>query len=151
MEESLNHADFKDCIEREFGEARTRLNEYSPLTLAFVGDAVFSLVIRTVVVERGNVPVNRLHKATTALVQANKQAEIMEALLDSNSLTEQEQDIYRRGRNAKSGSSAKNASIQTYRKATGLEALVGYLYLAGNMERIVTLTKMGLEQTETVV
>lgn len=151
MEESINHENIKECIEREFGEARTPLNAYSPLTLAFIGDAVFSLVIRTVMVERGNVPVNKLHKATTALVQANKQAEIMEALIASNSLTEIENDIYRRGRNAKSASSAKNASIQTYRKATGMEALVGYLYLAGDMERIVELTRMGLEQTGTIV
>ena len=75
----------------------------------------------------------------------------MEALIASNSLTEIENDIYRRGRNAKSASSAKNASIQTYRKATGMEALVGYLYLAGDMERIVELTRMGLEQTGTIV
>lgn len=142
MEESLN---LKDYVVKNFGEAKTGLKNYSPLTLAFIGDAVYSLVVRTIVVDRGNVPVNRLHKETSFLVQAGSQAALAEALLPF--LTEEEEAVYRRGRNAKSGSSAKNASIQDYRKATGMEALTGYLYLKGDMERIVTLLRKGMELT----
>ncbi|NBH83097.1 ribonuclease III [bacterium C-53] len=142
MEESLN---LKDYVIKSFGEAKTNPKEYSPLALAFIGDAVYSLVIRTIIVDRGNVPVNRLHKETTSLVKAEAQAAVAEALHPL--LTQEEEAIYRRGRNAKSGSSAKNASIQDYRKATGMEALTGYLYLKGDMERIVTLLKMGMELT----
>lgn len=145
MEESLKHKDLKDCVTERFGEAKTRLNEYSPLTLAFIGDAVYSLVIRTIIVDKGNVPVNRLHKETTSLVQASAQAAAADAILPE--LTGEEEAVYRRGRNAKSGSCAKNASIQDYRKATGMEALTGYLYLKGDMERIALLLKLGMERT----
>lgn len=142
MEESLN---LRDYIIKNFGEAKTGLKEYSPLTLAFIGDAVYSLVMRTVVVDRGNMPVNRLHRETSSLVQAGAQAALAEALLPM--LTEEEEAVYRRGKNAKTGSSAKNASIHDYHKATGMEALTGYLYLKGDMERIVTLLKTGMELT----
>ncbi|MDD3414456.1 MAG: ribonuclease III domain-containing protein [Lachnospiraceae bacterium] len=146
MEESLVHNDIRKIIESQFGEAKTDLKAYSPLTLAFIGDAVYSLIIRTIIVERGNVPVNKLHKATTSLVQANAQAEMIQSI--QTMLTEEEESAYRRGRNAKSGSSAKNASIQTYRKATGMESLVGYLYLKGDYERILELMKKGLSIEE---
>lgn len=137
--------DLKEIIEDNFGKAKTDLKAYSPLTLAFIGDAVFSLVIRTIIVERGNVPVNKLHVATTKLVQAGAQADMIEAVY--NDLSEEEQAIYKRGRNAKSASSAKNASIQTYRKATGMEALSGFLYLDGKQERLIELIRLGMERT----
>ena len=107
---------------------------YSPLTLAYIGDAVYELVIRTVVVERANRAANELHKRTVKYVQAGVQAAMIEAVLPE--LTEDEVAVYKRGRNAKSHTSAKNASIQDYRKATGFEALMGYLYLTGQNERM---------------
>ena len=117
---------------------------YSPLTLAYIGDAVYELVIRTVVVERANRAANELHKRTVKYVQASVQAAMIEAVLSE--LTEDEVAVYKRGRNAKSHTSAKNASIQDYRKATGFEALVGYLYLSGQTERLLYLVQSGVEK-----
>lgn len=117
---------------------------YSPLTLAYIGDAVYELVIRTVVVERANRAANELHKRTVKYVQAGVQAAMMEAVLPE--LTEDEVAVYKRGRNAKSHTSAKNASIQDYRKATGFEALMGYLYLLGQTDRMLYLIQSGVEK-----
>lgn len=144
MEESLRQKYMTEYVTEHFGDAAADAEECSSLTLAFIGDAVYSLLIRTIVAGRGNVPVNRLHKETTALVQAAAQAAVAQAVLPE--LTETEEAVYRRGRNAKSGSSAKNASIQDYRKATGMEALAGYLYLKGEMERLVWLLRIGMER-----
>ncbi len=114
---------------------------YSPLALAYIGDAVYELIIRTAVVGRANRPVNDLHRITVRYVNAGTQARMAEALFDS--LTQEEQDVYRRGRNAKPHTTAKNASLTDYKKATGLEALFGYLYLGGNKERILELVREG--------
>ncbi len=116
---------------------------YSPLTLAYIGDAVYDLVIRSVVVERGNCSPNQLHRKTTHYVSAVAQSRMMQVL--EGMLTEDELSIYRRGRNAKSHTTAKNASVGDYRKATGFEALVGFLYLTNQMERILELVKQGIE------
>ncbi len=117
------------------------IRSYSPLALAYIGDAVYELIIRTAVVGRANRPVNDLHRITVRYVNAGTQARMAEALLDS--LTQEEQDVYRRGRNAKPHTTAKNASLTDYKKATGLEALFGYLYLGGNKERILELVREG--------
>lgn len=122
----------------------TDVRLYSPLTLAYMGDAVYDLIIRTVVVERGNKAANLLHRSAVKYVNAGAQAAVIEALQDD--LTEEELAVYRRGRNAKSHTTAKNASIEDYRKATGMEALVGYLYLSDRPERILELLKLGLEK-----
>lgn len=119
---------------------------YSPLALAFIGDGIFEIIIRTVVVERGNRSADGLHKTKSRVVNAKVQAKMAEALLEE--LTEEELACYKRGRNAKSHTAAKNASIAEYRKATGLEALFGYLYLSGKEERILELTKLGLEKVD---
>ena len=116
---------------------------YSPLTLAYIGDAIYDLVIRTVVVERANRSANDLHKKTTRYVKAEAQAAMILAL--SEELTPEEESIFKRGRNAKSHTMAKNASMADYRKATGFEALMGYLYLTGQTERMLYLIKRGIE------
>ncbi len=121
------------------------IRTYSPLTLAFVGDCVYDLVIRTVVAERGNTAPNTLHQKNSAVVKAQAQAAQAEAIFEE--LTAEEQAVYKRGRNAHSHSSAKNASIGDYRKATGLEALYGFLYLTDRMERLLQLVKRSLELT----
>ena len=110
-----------DCKEQD-------IRSFSPLTLAYIGDAVYDLVIRTIVVERGNKAANVLHKTTVKYVNAAAQAAIIQAVLDV--MTEEELAVYMRGRNAKSNTMAKNASVEDYRKATGMEALIGYLYLS---------------------
>lgn len=115
----------------------TDIKSYSGPTLAYIGDAIYDLVIRTYIVEKGNAPVNKLHKKVVKLVQASAQAKLYHIIEDK--LTEEEQAIYRRGRNAKSYTSAKNADIVDYRIATGMEALMGYLYLTGQTERILEL------------
>jgi len=118
------------------------IRAYSPLTLAYIGDAVYDLIIRTVIVERGNRAVNELHRRATRYVNAPAQARMIEALLPS--LTEEEEAVYRRGRNAKPHTTAKNATVQDYRKATGMEALLGYLYLNDKMERVLELCRTGI-------
>lgn len=126
-------------IKEQFGVADVDIRTYSPLALAYIGDGVFDLVIRSVVVGKGNTGANRLHQRTSRIVKAQTQAQIAEYLLPQ--LTETEANIYWRGRNAKSPTMAKNATMADYRKATGLEALVGYLYLTDQFERLVALIK----------
>ena len=117
---------------------------YSPLALAYMGDAVYEVLIRTRVMNRGSMQVNKMHKKSASLVKAEAQARMIQALQEE--LTEEETAVYKRGRNAHSASSAKNASIRDYRMATGFEALVGYLYLTGQYERLVKLVHDGLER-----
>lgn len=129
-------------IREQFDIKEVDIRTYSPLTLAYIGDGIFDLVIRSIVVGRGNTRANELHHRTSHIVKAHTQAEMAEKLLPV--LTETENDIYRRGRNAKSPTMAKNATMSDYRKATGFEALMGYLYLTDQFERIVFLVKEGL-------
>ena len=132
-----------------FNSKEVRPNEYSPLALAFIGDSVFDLIIKSVIVEKANCQVNKLQNKTSKIVRATTQALIADAL--KNTLTEEETNIYRRGRNAKPYTKAKNASYSEYCKATGLEALTGYLYLKGETERLVSLIKTGLEKAEITI
>ena len=141
MEESLS---LSSRIRELFGLKEVDMKAYSPLTLAYIGDAAYELVIRTMVVEKGNRQASQLHRLTTSYVKAQAQAAMIEAL--EPELTEEELAIYKRGRNAKSYTSAKNASILDYRKATGLEALIGYLYLSGREERVPFLIKEGISR-----
>ena len=110
---------------------------YSPLVLAFVGDSFYEQAIRTMFVLHGNARPNDLNRRKNRLVSAEAQSAMTEVLLPL--LTEEEEKIYRRGRNARSYTSAKNASITDYRRATGFEALIGYLYLTGRTERAYEL------------
>ena len=119
------------------------VRSYSPLALAYIGDAIYDLIIRTVVVERANRPANELHHITVGFVSAGAQAKIADALMES--LTEEEQSVFRRGRNSKPHTMAKNASAGDYLKATGFEAVLGYLYLSDRMDRVLELVKTGIE------
>ena len=112
------------------------LRSYSPLTLAYIGDGVYELIIRTILVKKGNCPVNRLHKKASSLVKAGAQSAIMEVI--------EELSVYRRGRNAHSPTMAKHATMADYRRATGFEALMGYLYLKEDYTRMLTLVRMGI-------
>ena len=130
-------------IKEQFGIAEVDIRTYSPLTLAYIGDAIYDLLIRTLLVEKGNTQVNKLHKRASSLVKAEKQSQMIEIL--ELHFTKEEEQIYKRGRNAKSFTSAKNASIADYRRATGFEAVMGYLYLTGKYHRMIDLVKLGLE------
>ena len=130
-------------IKEQFGIKDVDIRTYSPLTLAYIGDGIFDIVIRSVVVGKCNTKASQLHKHTSSIVKAHTQAVMIEAL--EPHLTKEEADIYRRGRNAKSPTMAKNATMADYRKATGLEALMGYLYLSDDFERVVELTKLGAQ------
>ena len=118
------------------------LRSYSPLTLAYIGDGVYELVIRTILVKKGNCPVNRLHKKASSLVKAGAQSAIMEVIEEK--LTPEELSVYRRGRNAHSPTMAKHATMADYRRATGFEALMCYLYLKEDYTRMLTLIRMGI-------
>ncbi len=133
------------AVLRIFGVEKKDIHTYSPLVLAFIGDDFFDLIIRTLLVEEANEPVNTLHKKASKIVKAASQKAIYEAIAEE--LTEEEEGYYRRGRNAKSNTMAKNASVSEYRSATGFEALIGFLYLTGQTERIFFLVKTGLERT----
>ena len=117
-------------------------NEYSPLVLAYIGDAVYELYIRSMIVSKSNMQVNKLHKEATSYVKAKAQSEIIEKIIPH--LKEEELTVYKRGRNAHSYTSAKNADIVDYRRATGFEALIGYLYITDNKERICELIGLGI-------
>lgn len=138
MEESLITA-----ILTAFPGKRQDVRSYSPLALAYIGDAIYDLIIRTVVVERANRPANELHHITVGFVSAGAQAKIADVLMES--FTEEEQSVFRRGRNSKPHTMAKNASAGDYLKATGFEAVLGYLYLNDRMDRVLKLVKQGIE------
>lgn len=145
MEKSIEKKsiDFlSEQIEETFGLKKQDVRTYSPLTLAFIGDGIYDLIIRTMIVGKGNTQANTLHQKTSRLVKAATQSAMMEYL--EPVLSEEELAVYKRGRNAKSGTMAKNATMADYRRATGLEALCGYLYLQNRMERLLELVKLGL-------
>ena len=145
MEESIN---LYEKILREFKIKKQDISTYSPLTLAYIGDVIYEIVIRSLVVGHGNGQVNKLHKKSSSLVKAETQSKIIKLLMDE--LTEEEVHIFKRGRNAHSFTSAKNASSADYHMATGFEAVMGYLYMEGRMQRIFELVERGLEKIEVV-
>jgi len=118
-------------------------NGLSALGLAYIGDCVFDLVIKTMIIAAGNRSVKNLHNDTSALVQAASQSRMMRFMQEH--LDDEERGVYHRGRNAKSVSPAKNQTITDYRRATGFEALIGYLYLKGRTERLLELIRIGLD------
>ena len=135
---------FLDTLHASFHTEGVNPTTYSPLALAYLGDAVYDLIIRTLFVEKKNMPAKKLHGQTVRLVKAEAQAKLILAIEDA--LTEDELAVFKRGRNAKSASVAKNASIHDYRNATGFEALCGHLYLSGQTARIMGLIHLGFER-----
>lgn len=123
---------------------RAQINQISALGLAHCGDAVFELLVRSWLCSHGGVKAGKLHKATVSYVAAPAQAARMDRLLPL--LTQEEQDLYRRGRNAHVHGVPKNATHEQYSKATGLECLLGGLYLMGRRERINQLFLLAMEE-----
>ena len=116
----------------------------SPVTLAFVGDAVYSLYVREKLVLSADYPAGTLQKLTSQQVSAHGQSELIERIFPL--FTEEEADVYKRGRNAKKPTKSKNASVAEYNRSTGLEAVFGYLYLTGQYDRISQLLDSGAEK-----
>jgi len=143
MEKSLS---FTKAIFDGLDLKETNPRQLSPLVLAYIGDCAYDLIIKTKIVSEGNTQVNKMNRVASSLVKAEAQS-IMVGVLEPL-LTKDEEAIYKRGRNAKSYTSAKNASITDYRRATGFEALVGYLYLTEQFDRLVELVRIGLESDE---
>ena len=136
--------DIFEIVQNKTGLQEIDIHNYSPLTLAYIGDGIYELIIRTMVVGKANTSAKNLHKMSSSLVKAATQAEMIQALSDD--LTEEEMKIYKRGRNAKSATMAKNATMSDYRSATGFEALMGYLYLTKQSGRMMELIQMGLNK-----
>lgn len=143
MEESIS---LLTLIKKSFALKEVDIRTYSPLTLAYIGDVVYDLIFRTMAVQKGNTSVNKLHHQTIQYVKAPAQAILAEAILDE--LSKEEFAVYKRGKNAKPYTTAKNATLTEYKKATGLEALTGYLYLTDQMERALQLITLGLRKVE---
>ncbi|SDA50254.1 ribonuclease-3 family protein [Butyrivibrio sp. INlla18] len=139
-------AGLNDYLNEQFNIKAQDIRTYSPLTLAYIGDAIFDVIIRSILVNKGNTAVNKLHTRASSIVKAPTQAKIVAAVMDE--LTEDEKDIYRRGRNSKPHTKAKNATTMDYLEATGFEAVMGYLYLKNDMDRACALVKLGIEKLE---
>ncbi len=129
---------FKEIFHIEHGSPES----YSPLALAYIGDSIFDVIVRTIEVSKANKQANKYHRDVSKIVCAPAQAKMILAILEN--LTEEELAIYKRGRNANSYTKAKNASRTDYRNATGFEALIGYLYLKEDFTRLTDVVKMGL-------
>lgn len=140
----MNKTIVEGLLEVTSGPMNHKANSYSPLALAYIGDGVYEMFVRTYVINKGNAPVNKMHKASRELVRASAQAKIYYLIEDA--LTEAEMAVLKRGRNAKSISVPKNGDVTEYRHATGLEALIGYLYIDGQIERIKELIDLGLQR-----
>lgn len=145
MEKSIEW-EFDSYMHELFEMQEVDIRTYSPLALAYIGDCVFDLVIKNIVLNRGNKQVQKLHQETSRIVQASSQSKMMRVIQEK--LTEEEHAVYKRGRNSKTVSPAKNQSVTDYRRATGFEALIGYLYLKKDWKRMLELIKMGLTALE---
>ena len=136
-------APFPQLMKQALNLQDVDVRTYSPLVLAYIGDAVYELMIRTKVINHGSMQVNKMHKKSASLVKAETQARLIRIL--EPLLTPQEHGVYKRGRNAKSGTMAKHATMVDYRMATGFEALMGYLFLSEQFGRMMELVSIGLE------
>ncbi len=143
MEEGL---DWMELLTQQFRLEDVDIRTYSPLALAYIGDGVYELIIRTILIKKGNCPVNKLHRRASTLVRASAQSAMVTVL--EPLLTLEEHKIYKRGRNAHSATMAKHATVTDYRRATGFEALIGWLYLTQQWERMTELVKTGVSQIE---
>lgn len=141
MEKSI--ISFTESLDETFRLSDKNWNMYSPLTLAYIGDAAYELIIRSIFVKQANCQAQKLHQKVTACVSAKAQSKMIKALQPE--LTEEEAAIYRRGRNSKPYTKAKNASLKEYLEATGFEAVMGYLYLNKDFVRMNELVAKGLK------
>lgn len=134
-------------MEIDFLRNKFTINEavqLNPLVLAFVGDAIYEVFVRRYLVEQNHdMSAHKLHVKAVSYVKAHSQSEIMKQI--KGALTEEEERIFKRGRNAKSGTVPKNADVREYRMATGFEALMGFLYLTNQLDRLNELMNMSIK------
>lgn len=126
----------------------TDVNLINGIALAFEGDAVYSMYIRRHLIFQGLTKPNQLHREATKYVSAKAQANLISLMLEEGILTEKEEDIYKRGRNANSHTKAKNTDIVTYRMSTGFEAVMGYLHMTEEIERLEELIDWCIKRVE---
>ena len=126
----------------------TDVNLINGIALAFEGDAVYSMYIRRHLIFQGMTKPNQLHREATKYVSAKAQANLISLMLEEGILTEKEEDIYKRGRNANSHTKAKNTDIVTYRMSTGFEAVMGYLHMTEAVERLKELIDWCIKSVE---
>ncbi|HEM6112039.1 TPA: Mini-ribonuclease 3 [Streptococcus suis] len=124
------------------------VNLINGIALAFEGDAVYSMYVRRHLIFKGLTKPNQLHGEANKYVSAKAQASLISALLEAQLLTEKEEEIYKRGRNANSHTKAKNADVVTYRMSTGFEAVLGYLHMTEQMERLDELVNWCIDKIE---
>lgn len=122
------------------------LQNVSMQNLAFIGDAIYSLYIRTYLVAKSNENTGKLHTKSIKYVSAKAQCKIIDSILDE--LTEEENQVYKRGRNTNINNVSKNVDVVSYKKATGFEALIGFLYLKNDISRVKFLIKRSIEIIE---
>lgn len=122
------------------------VNLINGIALAFEGDAVYSMYIRRYLIFKGETKPNQLHRKANRYVSAKAQASLVSKMLEMNFLTEKEVDIYKRGRNTNSHTKAKNADVVTYRMSTGFEAVLGYLHMTEQIERLEEVINWCIEQ-----
>lgn len=146
MDENIEYYRY---FKEQLGVGEVDPKGYSPLALAYIGDSIFDVMVRTIEVSRVNKQVNKYHRDVSKIVCAPAQAKMIRSILDE--LTEEERTVYKRGRNAKSYTKAKNASTIDYRNATGFEAMLGYLYLKEDFKRLTDVVKKALEVLETEI
>ena len=121
-------------------------SDINVLALAYLGDVIYEFHVRKYLINSGIVKVNELQKRAVLYVSANAQSEFLEKLLDKNFLSEEEISIVKRARNHKGKSNPKNTSVITYKRATGLEALIGYLYIEGKNDRVLSIMNFIFEE-----
>lgn len=136
MAENLS---FYDLIKNKFKLSEIDTRNYSPIVLAYVGDVVLEIVIRTILVSKYSNKVSNINSKCSFYVKAKTQSKAARVFLDEDLFMEEEKAVYRRGRNANSGTTAKNASVSEYKMSTGFESVLGYLYLNNKNDRIVEL------------
>ncbi|ELK46908.1 ribonuclease III domain-containing protein [Halobacillus sp. ACCC02827] len=127
---------------------RTDVKQMKSLALAYMGDSVYELYVREYLLDKGEVQPQHLHKAAVRFVSAVSQAQSVRAWQEAEILTEEEEGVLRRGRNAKSGSVPKSTNVQTYRYSTAFEAVLGFLYLSGQKQRLEELVHYAIREVE---
>ena len=148
MAEKENDIGIYRRVCRDLPAQETDVRAYSPLALAYIGDGIYELVVRSAVTARGNRSSEELSRMVVRYVRAGAQARMAEHFLEKGLLTEEEENVYKRGRNAHTYTKAKNATLADYKKATGFEALVGWLYLRGEDARMLTLIREGMRRVD---
>ncbi|GAA0596860.1 Mini-ribonuclease 3 [Virgibacillus siamensis] len=124
------------------------VKQMKSLALAYMGDAIYEVHVREHLLRSGKVKPNQLHRSAITFVSAKAQAAVILHWLEHNSLSEEEEKVVSRGRNAKSGTIPKNTDVQTYRYSTAFEALIGYHYLLDNETRLKELTEWAIQFAE---